>query len=79
MPYHLQSVVARRLNELLLQLLFVVIFARRGLLLLILHDLIGESVAGAAKELASTATDIVSPVRMLNVFGARDVIEQFRF
>ena len=76
LPYesHLQKIVARRLDKLLLQLLFVVILAWRWLLLLKLHDLIGKGRAGAAQELASATTDIVAPVRMLHVFGAWDVI-----
>ena len=58
---YLQEIVPWSLNELFKGLL-VVEFARRRLLLLILHDLVGESVTRAAEELSCSPFDIVSPI-----------------
>lgn len=72
---YLQKVVAWRFDQ-LLQGLLVVVFARRGLFLLECHDLIGEGRARTAEELPSAALDVVAPIRVLHVLGARDVIDQ---
>ena len=76
---HLQQVISGRLDKLLLELLLVVVFARRWLLFLELHDLVGEGRAGSAEELAGAPADIVSPIGVLHVLGPWNVVQQFRF
>ena len=75
---NLQSVVARRFDQ-LLELLLVVKLAGCRQLILIFHDLVSEGLAIGAKELSRPALDILSPVRVLHVFGPGDVIQPFRF
>lgn len=62
--------------DLLLQRFFVVVFARRRRLLLILHNVVRKGRAGAAEEFASASFDVLTPVRVWNVLGSRDVIHQ---
>ena len=63
----------------LLQLIFIVVLARRGELLLILHDLVGECLSWSDEELSCAARYIISPIWLFHVFGSWDEMEPFRF
>ena len=70
----LQQVITRDLLT-LFELFLVVVLARGWGLLFVIHHRICERLTGIGEELASSALDVFTPVRMLDVLGPRDILD----